>query len=273
MAIELDHLTVASIHAGFADGSFSAEELTAACLSRIAERNPHLNAVIFLNEAALDEAREVDRARAAGDALGPLAGVPFVAKDTMNVAGFPTTGGWSLLSSRTGGIDLVPEHDCCVVARMRAAGAVLLGKTNVPVLSATGTHADDSWAGPTLNAVDPSLVPGGSSAGTATAVASAMAVLGLAEETGGSIQNPGAAQSLVSVKPTFALVPNAGVAPLAGSTRDVVGPHARNATHADGARCRRHARCPRRLCRGGPQDHCRGRHTAFGRLCRRPGRF
>lgn len=118
----------------------------------------------------------------------------------------------------------MPDTDSPVVARMRKAGCIILGKTNVPVLSATGSHANDSWAGPTLNAVDTTRMPGGSSAGTATAVAASMAILGLAEETGGSIQNPAAAQALVGLKPTFALVPNAGVMPLAGSTRDVVGP-------------------------------------------------
>ena len=156
--ISLDTLTIDVIRQGFADGAFTAEDLARACLARTAEINPRLNAIIFLNENAIEEARAVDRRRMAGEPLGPLAGVPFVAKDTMNVAGLPTTGGWHLLSSRAGGIDLIPQNDACVVARMRAAGAVLIGKTNVPVLSATGTHADDSWAGPTLSAIDPTLV-------------------------------------------------------------------------------------------------------------------
>ena len=117
----------------------------------------------------------------------------------------------------------MPGTDSPVVARMRAAGAIILGKTNVPILSASGTHANNSWAGPTLNAAAPDLVPGASSSGTATAVCASMAVLGLAEETGGSIQNPASAQGLVGIKPSFALVPNAGVMPLA-SQRDVVGP-------------------------------------------------
>lgn len=119
-------------------------------------------------------------------------------------------GGWHFLCSKAGGTGLIPGTDAPVVARMRAAGCVILGKTNVPVLSATGSHANDSWAGPTLNAMAPDLLPGGSSAGTATAVAASLAVLGLAEETGGSIQNPASAQGLVGIKPTFALVPNAG---------------------------------------------------------------
>ena len=120
----------------------------------------------------------------------------------------------------------MPATDAPVVARMRAAGAVILGKTNIPVLSATGSHANDSWAGPTYNAAGREFLPGGSSAGTATAVAASLAVLGLAEETGGSIQNPASAQGLVGIKPTYALVPNVGVLPLS-SLRDVVGPIAR----------------------------------------------
>jgi len=227
IGMSLVEMTVEQAQAGFAAGAFTSETLTQAFLDRIARYNPRYNAIIFPNPAALDDARAVDRRRAAGEALGPLAGVPVVVKDTMDMAGFPSTGGWSLLCSRTGGVDLMPATDSPVVARMRAAGAVILGKTNVPVLSATGSHANDNWAGPTLNAAAPDLLPGGSSAGTATAVAASMAVLGLAEETGGSIQNPASAQGLVGIKPSFALVPNAGVMPLAGSTRDVVGPIAR----------------------------------------------
>src|ERR1700737_373158 len=225
--LDLIELTVAQVQAAFESGDLTSEALSAAYLERIARVNPLYNAIIFLNPQALDDARAIDRRRATGEALGPLAGVPVVVEDTMDMVGFRTTGGWSLLYSKTGGVDLMPSTDSPVVARMRAAGCVILGKTNVPVLSATGSHANDSWAGPTLNAVDPSFMPGGSSAGTATAIAASLAVLGLAEETGGSIQNPASAQALVGIKPTFALVPNAGVMPLAGSTRDVIGPIAR----------------------------------------------
>ncbi len=225
-AIDLVELTVAQVQAGLAAGTFTCEALTQAFLDRIAELNPRYNALIFMNPDALADARAIDRKRAAGETLPPLAGVPVVIKDPMDMAGIPTTAGWSLLCSAKGGIDLIPATDSPVVARMRAAGTIMLGKTNVPVLSASGTHANDSWAGPTINAAAPDCVPGASSSGTATAVALSMAVLGLAEETGGSIQNPASAQGLVGIKPTFALVPNAGVVPLA-SQRDVVGPIAR----------------------------------------------
>ncbi len=225
-AIDPVELTVEQAQAAFASGAITSEALTQAFLDRIAEFNPRYNAIIFLNPDALADARAIDRRRAEGEALGPLAGVPVVVKDPMDMVGFPTTAGWSLLYSETGGVDLMPGTDSPVVARMRAAGAVILGKTNVPVLSHTGSHANDSWAGPTYNAAGREFLPGGSSAGTATAVAASMAVLGLAEETGGSIQNPASAQALVGIKPSFALVPNAGVMPLSGN-RDVVGPIAR----------------------------------------------
>ncbi|MDH4391864.1 MAG: amidase [Aquabacterium sp.] len=228
---DLTSLTVESVQAGFRSGAFTAERLAEACLRQIDAYNGRYNAIIFRNDAALADARAIDARRRAGEALGPLAGVPVVIKDPMDMVGFPTTAGWSLLHSKTGGVDLMPATDSPVVARMRAAGAILLGKTNVPVLSASGTHADDSWAGPTLNVAMPSRVPGGSSAGTAAAVAASMAVLGLAEETGGSIQNPASAQDLVGIKPTIGLVPNAGVVPLS-SNRDVVGPIARNVRDA-----------------------------------------
>lgn len=226
VAINVVEMTVTEAQQGFANGAFTSESLTQAFLDRIGVYNPGYSAFVFLNPAALDDARAADARRAAGQTLGPLDGVPIVVKDAMDMAGFPTTGGWRLLNSKTGGVDLMPETDAPVVARMRAAGAVILGKTNIPVLSATGSHANNSWAGPTYNAVDRRLLPGGSSAGTATSVAASFAVLGLAEETGGSIQNPASAQALVGIKPTHGLVPNAGVLPLS-SLRDVVGPIAR----------------------------------------------
>ena len=179
-----------------------------------------------MNPGALDEARASDERRKSGKMLGPLDGVPVVVKDAMDMVGFPTTGGWRLLNSKSGGVDLLPATDAPVVARMREAGAVILGKTNIPVLSATGSHANDSWAGPTYNAAGREFMPGGSSAGTATAVADELCGAWTREETGGSIQNPASAQGLVGVKPTFALVPNVGVLPLS-SLRDVVGPIAR----------------------------------------------
>ncbi len=221
--LDLVELTVEQIQQAFAKGKVTSEALTQAFLDRIAEINPRYNAIIFPNPDALADARASDRRRASGKTIGPLDGVPVVVKETIDMVGFPTTAGWKLLYSKTGGVDLMPGTDSPVLARMKAAGSVILGKTNVPSLSHTGSHANDSWAGPTFNSAGREFLPGGSSAGTATAVGASLAVLGLAEETGGSIQNPASAQGLPSVKPTFALVPNVGVVPLA-SNRDVIGP-------------------------------------------------
>jgi len=225
--INVVELTVEAAQAGLRSHRYTSRLLTEAFLARIALYNPGYNAIITPNPKALSEADEVDRRRAAGEKLGPLAGVPVVVKDTMDVAGLPSTAGWAPLSSRAGGVDLIPALDSPVVARLRAAGAVILGKTNVPVFSGSAQHANDSWAGPTYNAAAPLHQPGGSSAGTATAVAANFVVLGLAEETGGSIQYPAAWQGLVGIKPTFALVPTTGLFPAAVSTRDVIGPIAR----------------------------------------------
>ena len=222
-SLNLVELTVEQVRLAFASGTVTSEALTQAFLDRIAELNPRYNAIVFFNPDALADARASDHRRAAGKTIGPLDGVPVVVKDPMDMVGFPTTAGWGLLYSKKGGVDLMPDTDSPVVARMKAAGTVILGKTNVPSLSHTGSHANDSWAGPTYNAVGRDFLPGGSSAGTATAVAASMAVLGLGEETGGSIQNPASAQGLVGIKPTHALVPNVGVFPLS-SNRDVVGP-------------------------------------------------
>ncbi len=230
--VNVIELTVESAQQGLTAGRYTARQLAEAHLARIAAYNPGYNAIITSNPEALSEADEIDRRRASGENMGPLAGIPIVVKDTIDIAGLPTTAGWAPLSARAGGTDLIPELDSPVVERMRSAGTVILGKTNAPPFSVSGENTKDSWAGHTYNAAAPTRAPGGSSAGTGTAVAASFAVFGLAEETGGSIQNPAVAQGLVGIKPTFALVPNTGVVPLGGSTRDVVGPIARNVQDA-----------------------------------------
>ena len=232
VSVDLSTLTLESAQDGLRNHRFTARQLAEAALARIARYNPGYNAIITPNPDALREADDADRRRTAGERGGPLMGVPVVVKDTIDIAGLPTTAGWAPLSSRAGGKDLIPERDSPVVARLHAAGAVILGKTNVPVFSSSAQNANDSWAGPTFNAAAPTRQPGGSSAGTATAVAAGFAVVGLAEETGGSIQYPAGWQALVGIKPTFGLVPNTGVVPLGGSTRDVIGPIARTVRDA-----------------------------------------
>ena len=248
-------MTVADCQAAFAAG-LTSEALTKAFLARIETYNPTFNAYITMNAAALDDARAIDRRRAGGEKLGPLAGVPIAVKDPMDMAGEPSTGGWHFLSSRAGGTDLIPATDSPVVARMRAAGCVILGKTNIPVLSVDGRRmrASTSWDGPTFNAVDRAdRIPGASSASSA-APPRWRRVSACRRR---SLRRPAARsrtrrrrRACVGVKPTFALIPNTGVAPLAGSTRDVVGPIS-GATCVDAALTPRRAR---RLHGRGPED-------------------
>ena len=231
-AIDVRELTIVQIRKGLREHRFTAEALTKAYLAQIERFEPAYNAFTVMNSQALERARRIDRIGFNGEGLGSLAGVPIVIKESMNVVHLPSTAGWAPMSARAGGVDLFPIENATVVQRIIGAGAIVLGKTNIPAFSDDNTRANSSWDGPTFNAINRNLAPGGSSSGTATAVAAGFAPAGLAEETGGSIQSPSAAQSLVGIKPTFALVPTSGVVPLAGSTRDVVGPIATNVRDA-----------------------------------------
>lgn len=225
-------ITVNELITGYEEGKYTAEEVVQSYLDRIEKYDETYNAFTQMNKDALKEAKKVDKMREKGEKLGPLAGVPIVIKEAVDVVGYPTTFGWAPLSKEAGGIKLMPRKDAIVVTRLKEAGAIILGKTNIPAFSASGTDANTSWDGPTYNAVNPAFAPGGSSSGTATSISGNFAVLGIAEETGGSIQNPAAAQAIVGIKPTFGLVPTLGVTPLSSSTRDVLGPHARSVEDA-----------------------------------------
>lgn len=228
----LKEVTVNQLLSAYEKGEYTAEEVVQAYVNRIEEYEKNYNAFTFMNENALEEAKEIDQLRKEGKPLGPLAGVPIVIKEAVDVKGFPTTFGWAPLSKDAGGIELMPKNDAPVVSRLKEADAIILGKTNIPAFSARMDSANTSWDGPTYNAVDRSFSPGGSSSGTATAISGNFAVLGVAEETGGSIQMPAASQAIVGVKTSFDLIPTTGVTPIAGSTRDVLGPHARTVEDA-----------------------------------------
>lgn len=225
--VDVVEMTVADLRAGYAAGTFTAVEVTQAFLDRIRSFEGYYNAFISMNPDALATAAELDSRHAGEGPVGPLHGVPVVIKDNIDFGGLVTTAGWEGFSRATGGVDMVPDDDAAVVSRLRAAGAIILGKTNLPDFAGHGTRTTSSVAGRTLNPYNVDKVPGGSSGGTATAVNASFAVLGLGTETGGSIQNPSSAQALVGVKPTYGLVPNEGVVPLSGTYVDVVGPMAK----------------------------------------------
>lgn len=229
---QYEEITVDELVKGYEEHNFTTEEVVQAYLDRIRKYENSYNAFTFINSDALKEAKEIDRLREKGAHLGPLAGVPIVIKESVDVLGYPSTAGWNKFSKEAGGIELMPTADAVLVQRLKDAGAIILGKTNIPAFSGSGTNADSSWAGPTFNALDKTLVPGGSSSGTATAVSGNFTVLGIGEETGGSIQNPAAAQDIVGIKPTFGLIPTKGIVPITSSIMDTAGPHARTVKDA-----------------------------------------
>ena len=226
-SIDVIELTVQDVQTAYAAGEFTAVELTRAYLDQIDRYEGHYNAMISMNADALAIAAALDQEYATAGPRGPLHGVPVVIKDNLDYGGLVTTAGFAGFSEATGGIDMVPADDATAVARLREAGAIVLGKTNLPDFAQDGTRTSSSVAGVTLNPYNTNRAPGGSSGGTATAVNASFAVLGLGTETGGSIQNPAAAQALVGVKPTFGLVPLDGVVPINATYLDVVGPLAR----------------------------------------------
>ena len=195
--IDVVELTAEGIQEAYARGDYTAVQLTRTFLDRIALYEDHYNAFILMNPDALATAAELDEEYAVTGPRGPLHGVPVVIKDNIDYGGLVTTAGYSGFSSNRGGIDMVPGDDAAVVERLRQAGAIIIGKTNMPDFAGHGTRTESSVAGVTLNPYDVTRVPGGSSGGTATAVNASFAVLGLGTETGGSIQNPAAAQALV----------------------------------------------------------------------------
>ena len=230
--IDVVEMTVDDVLDGYARGDFTAVDLTGAFLARIRRYEEHYNAFISMNPDALVTAQALDVVYAGSGPVGPLHGVPVVIKDNIDYGGLVTTAGWEGFSSATGGVDMIPGDDAAVVSRLRGAGAIILGKTNLPDFAGHGTRTTSSVAGTTVNPYNVEKVPGGSSGGTATAVNASFAVLGLGTETGGSIQNPASAQALVGVKPTYGLVPLEGVVPLSGTYVDVVGPMARTVRDA-----------------------------------------
>jgi len=221
--ISVVDLTATQVQEAYEQGEYTAEELTLAFLERIETYEPVYNAFVYLNPHAVESAKALDKEYAASGPRGPLHGVPVVIKDNMNLAGVPTSNGYWGFRRSTGGLDMIPSRDASVVARLQEAGAIIMGKTNLPDFARSGTVSDSSAINRTYNSYGLELVPGGSSGGTATAVSGSFAVLGLGTETGGSIQNPAASQSLVGIKPSIGLVPIDGIAPLVAQ-RDVAGP-------------------------------------------------
>lgn len=218
------HETIADLAPRLASGALLAEALLDECLAAIAAHDRDLGAIRMLVSGARADARACDRDAAAGLVRGPLHGIPIVVKDNIDIAGWPTTSGCRGLAGA------MPRRDATQVARMRAAGAVIVAKTNLSEFSFE-IRSRSSLGGDVRNPFAPHATSGGSSGGSAVAVAAGFAVAGLGSDTGGSIRVPAAYNGLVALRPTHGRLAIAGVAPLAPST-DTVAPLARSVADA-----------------------------------------
>ncbi len=224
-ATDLTRLTAAALGQLVDAGGVSAVEVTQAHLDRIGAIDGQMHAFLYVDaEGALAAARAVDEARARNEPLGPLAGVPVAVKDVITTRGVPTTAGSKILEGWR------PPYDATIVERMRAAGLVMVGKTNMDEF-AMGSSTEYSAFGPTKNPWDLERIPGGSGGGSAAAVGAFAAALGIGTDTGGSIRQPGAVTGTVGAKPTYGGTSRYGLIAFSSSL-DTPGPVARTVEDA-----------------------------------------
>jgi amidase len=232
-AFELDELTIAELQSGMASGKYSAHSLASKYLDRIDDIDKHgpaINSVLELNPDALSIASDLDKERKAKGPRGLLHGIPVLIKDNIDTADRMTTTAGSLALGGS-----IPLQDAFVAKKLREAGAVILGKTNLSEwANFRSSHSSSGWSGRGGQTKNPYALdrnPCGSSSGTGAAVAASLSAIGVGTETDGSVVCPSNANSLVGIKPTLGLISRAGIIPIAHS-QDTAGPMTRTVTDA-----------------------------------------
>lgn len=215
--MELNKLTIEQAHKGLVAKEFTAVELAKACFDSVRENDEKLNSFITITEEfGLQQAQEVDKKIKAGKTVGALEGIPVGIKDNILVEDIKSTAGSKILEN------YVAPYDATVVSRLKKAGAILVGKTNMDEF-AMGSSGETSAFGPTKNPHDLTKVPGGSSSGSAAAVAAHEVLFGLGSDTGGSVRQPASLCGIVGFKPTYGRISRHGVMAMASSF-DQIGP-------------------------------------------------